>query len=165
MKSKFRIIILILSLLLLQGCSYEKPDYIHFQKKPSLQYYTNEIMSKILNNEYYSLEIYDKNVSKIIKIDDSEKIIIADFINNLTNDSYLKTIDNSEIETEVYQLRIKFKNSNNKYIINIYNDETITIFPWDGIFNEDYISMKNVPARYNLFNFCNYVKERIYLNQ
>lgn len=163
MKKILKVLSLLLCLSLLQGCSYEKPEYIHFEKKPSLNFYTNEINNKILKGKNYSIEIFDTNISKTTKIDDSEKVIIEDLINSLNNDSYKKVKKIKELEP--YQIKVKFNDKNDKYVINVYNNEYITISPWDGIFEMDYISMENVPERYNLYNFCEYIKNRSDLGQ
>lgn len=164
MKKLYSLIVLILYITLLQGCSYEKPDYVHFTNKPSLNYYIGEINNCILKGEDYTFEIFYKDVYKTIKIDDSEKVLIENFINSLTNDSYEKYTYTDEIEP--FQIRITFNNDpEEKYIIKIYNYTTISVSPWDGIYDPDIISMKNVPENYNLYNFCTYVKERVYLNQ
>ena len=90
MKKLFKAIAILLFISLLQGCSYEEPQYLHFEKKPCLNYYTKELTNKILKGESYSLEIFDTNISKTIKIDDSEKVIVEQFLDSLTNDSYKK---------------------------------------------------------------------------
>jgi len=152
---------MIILLFSLQSCSINDPKYIHFGTKESPDFYINEINSRILNSEDYSLEIFNTNLYKKIKIDDTEKVVIENFINSLANANY---IDNEKPSTqEVYQMRITFNDE--KYIINIYNESMVTVFPWDGIYDEDIINMVNVPERYNLLDFCENIEKRINLNQ
>ena len=57
-----------------------------------------------------------------------------------------------------YKLIIQFDdNSNDKYVINVYDKNTVTLFPWDGNLQEDMITMDNVPARNNIYSFCVYI--------
>ena len=57
-----------------------------------------------------------------------------------------------------YKLIIQFDdNSNDKYVINVYDKNTVTLFPWDGNLQEDIITMDNVPARDNIYSFCVYI--------
>ena len=41
--------------------------------------------------------------------------------------------------------------------INVYDKNTVTLFPWDGNLQEDIITMDNVPARDNIYSFCVYI--------
>lgn len=60
-------------------------------------------------------------------------------------------------------MRILFDDE--KYIIKVYNENIVTVFPWDGIYEEDIINMVNVPQRNNPMDFCKNIEERINLNQ
>ncbi|WP_045516751.1 DUF4883 family protein, partial [Clostridium sporogenes] len=44
-----------------------------------------------------------------------------------------------------------------KYIINVYNKQYISVYPFDGNFPMDYIDMNNIPEAYNLYNLCNFL--------
>lgn len=156
-----KLIIIILFLFLLQGCSFKDPKYIHFEEKEIPNFYINEISSKLLNGEDFSMEIFNTNLYKRIKIDDSEKIVIDNFINALTEANYL---DNEKpITRESYEMRLIFKDE--KYIIKVYSENIVTVFPWDGIYEEDLINMINIPQRYNLMDFCTNIEQRINLTQ
>lgn len=156
-----KIIIIFVFLFLLQGCSFKDPKYINFKEKESPNFYINEISSKLLNGEDFSLEIFNTNLYKKIKIDDSEKVVINNFINSLAYSNY---IDNEKpITDEIYEMRILFDDE--KYIIKVYNENIVTVFPWDGIYEEDIINMVNVPQRNNPMDFCKNIEERINLNQ
>ena len=57
-----------------------------------------------------------------------------------------------------YKLIIQFDDkSNDKYVINVYDKNTVKLFPWDGNLKEDIINMDNVPARDNIYSFCEYI--------
>lgn len=152
-----RYIFLLIIILILQGCAFDDPMYIHFEKKNSPNYYLTEIASNLGNSTPYTLELFDTNLYKTIPIAEDEGKIIKNFIQNLTSDSYETT--NEIPEKEVYQLRITFDNGEN-YIFKIYNESIVTVYPWDGIFSEDIVDMKNVPQRYNLYDFCTYIKNK-----
>lgn len=156
-----KIIIPIMIFSLLSGCYFNDPKYVNIKSKEIPNYYSNEINSKLLNNQDYSVEIFNDNLYKKTKIDDSEKVIIDNFINSLSNDSFTNT--EKPTTTEIYQIRVKFDDQ--KYIIKIYNETTVTVSPWDGIYQEDLIDMKNIPKRYNLLDFCKNVENRININQ
>ena len=48
-------------------------------------------------------------------------------------------------------------NKKDKYIINVYNKQYISVYPFDGNFSMDYIDMSNIPEAYNLYNLCNFL--------
>ena len=158
---KLSLIFIFIFIILFNGCTMDDPKYINFKEKPSLNYYCTEIHNRLLKGENYSLSIYDTNVTKLIRIDDSEKVIVDNFFSYLSNDSYQKYENITDIEP--YQFRIIFDDI--QYVIKIFNNEKVSIFPWDGTYNEDIISMTNIPARYNLYDFCEYIKNRVYSNQ
>ena len=156
MKSKKLIIFIILSLFLI-GCDINNPKYINLKKKESIDYYSNEIYFKILNNEDYTLTMFDTDVSKNTLIDKEEQVIIENFLSSLTSSNYLKNSDDIS-NKEAFHLIIEFDDS--KYIFNVYDENLVTVYPWDGVFPEDIITSENVPLRYNLYDFCNHIKNR-----
>ena len=156
MKSKKLIIFIILSLFLI-GCDINNPKYINLKKKESINYYSNEIHFKILNNEDYTLTMFDTDVSKNTLIDKEEQVIIENFLSSLTSSNYLKNSDDIS-NKEAFHLIIEFDDS--KYIFNVYDENLVTVYPWDGVFPEDIITSENVPLRYNLYDFCNHIKNR-----
>ncbi len=160
MKSKKLIIFMILSLFLI-GCDINNPKYINLKKKESINYYSNEIYFKILNNEDYTLTMFDTDVSKNTLIDKEEQVIIENFLSSLTSSNYLKNSDDIS-NKEAFHLIIEFDDS--KYIFNVYDENLVTVYPWDGVFPEDIITSENVPLRYNLYDFCNHIKNRAKLS-
>lgn len=160
---KFTIYIFLMLSLLLQGCSFSDPKYINFSEKSSPDFYTKEIYSKLLNDEEYSLELFNTNFYKNVHINKEEdNDIIENFIRSLSKDNY-KTDGIIPEEKEPYQLKITFDDS--KYVIKIYSNSTVTVSPWDGIYPEDIINIEDVPNRYNLFDFCSHIEHEWKYNQ
>lgn len=157
MKNK-KLCILLIFVFILYGCSTNDPKYINLSKKETLNYYTNEVLTNILNGENYSLKMVDTNVSKSIPISDDEKVIIENFIDSLSDSNFKKNSD-EKVDKEPFQLVITFDN-NSKYVFRVYSSELVTVFPWDGNFSEDVITSENVPIHYNLYDFCTHVKNK-----
>ena len=148
----FLTLILMLSL---NGCTVKNVQYINFSTKPNNHYYTDELKNRILNNENFTLSVFDTNLYKEIDVPIDENPIIENFISSLVNDNYsAEPIDVKE------SFRIKIVFSDNKYLIKIFNDSIISISPWDGNYKEDIISIKDLPLRYNLFDFCNHIANK-----
>ena len=153
---KINFIFIILFLLFtLNGCSFQNPKYINFSTKSSNHYYTDELENKILNNESFTLYVFDTNLYKEIEVPSDENPIIENFISSLVNDNY----SSEQIDVkESFRMKIVF--SDNKYLIKIFNDSIISVSPWDGNYKEDIISIKDLPLRYNLFDFCNHIANK-----
>lgn len=140
--------------LMLCSCTFQDPKYISLSKKPNNHYYTSELQEKLLDNNSFTLYVFDTNLYKEVKVSSDEDDIIENFIGSLTETNYL---DNNIVEKEPFRIKIVF-NDTSKYLIKVFNSSNISIAPWDGTFEEDSISMENVPLGYNLFEFCNHIQ-------
>lgn len=149
----FKFIIITLLILSLQGCVFDDPRYLNLKSKPSNYYYSNLIYKNLKNDEPFVLKVFDTDFYKYYTVDDEDKDILLSFFESLNNDNYLSELETTD--TAKYELHIEF--SNEKYIINIYDDSLITLYPWDGSFVEDILSMKGVSQYNNLYSFCSYV--------
>ena len=149
------IFIIFLLVFTLIGCSIQNPKYINFSTKPSNHYYTGELERKILNNEKFTLYVFDTNLYKEIEVPLEENLIIENFLSSLISDNYF---DEKIDMKEPFRLKIVF--DDNKYLIKIFNESIVSISPWDGNYKEDIISIKDLPLRYNLFDFCNHIANK-----
>lgn len=156
MKKISCIFVILLLFTNLIGCNLRNYQYINFSVKPNNHYYIDEIKNKILNNKKFTLYVFDSNLYKEIEVPAGENSIFEDFISSLTDENYSTEEVNIK---EPFRIRLYF-NDNDQYFVKVFNDSIISIAPWDGIFNEDIISMKNLPLRYNLFDFCNHIANK-----
>ncbi|MVX62094.1 hypothetical protein GKZ28_00060 [Clostridium chromiireducens] len=153
MKKLHYIFIVLFLFSTISGCSLQDPKYINLSVKPNNHYYIDEIRNKILNNEKFTLYVFDTNLYKEIDVPSDENIIIEDFISSLTSDNYS---DEAADKKEPYRIKLIFDDKK-QYLIKVFDDCLISVSPWDGNFKEDIISIKNLPLRYNLFDFCNHI--------
>lgn len=153
---RFNLIIITLLLLgNLNGCSSENPKYINFSTKPNNHYYTDQLENKLLADDNFTIYVFDTNLYKEIEVSKEENPIISNFISSLVSDNYCS----EEIKNkEIYRLKIVF--SDNKYLIKVFDNSVVSIFPWDGTYQEDIISIKDLPLRYNLLDFCNHIANK-----
>lgn len=151
---KIKIFFILILILTIQGCGFSDPKYINLKDKPNNSYYTNEIKEKLLNGEDYSLSIFNTDLYKNFDISEEEKDTIKNFISSLSSNNYKDDLDIKD--KEPYQMKITF-NESSKYILRIYDNNYISISPWDGIFEPDILTMEDIPTRYNLYDFCKYI--------
>ena len=78
----------------------------------------------------------------------------SQFFNSLTNASFIAKPANLPAKP-LYKIFLTF--SENKYVINIYDEKYISIYPWDGDFNMDYIDTSKMYKNYNLYGLCKYL--------
>jgi len=155
LKKLYLIFITLILIFTLNGCNVQNAKYINFSAKPNNHYYTDELKNKILNNENFTLSVFDTNLYKEIDVASDENPIIENFISSLIEVNY----SNKQINTkETYRIKIVFKDE--KYLIKVFDNSIISISPWDGNYKEDIISIKDLPLRYNLFDFCNHIANK-----
>ena len=155
MKKLYLIVITLILILTLNSCNVKNPKYINFSTKPNNHYYTDQLKNKILIDENFTLYVFDTNLYKEMEVSKDENHIIKDFVSSLISDNFF----NEEINTkEIYRLKIVF--SDDKYLVKVFENSMVSISPWDGNYKEDIISIKDLPLRYNLLDFCNHIANK-----
>ena len=151
---KLKALFIFILIISLKGCALNDPQYINLKEKPKSSYYTQEIKSKILNGTDYTLKIFNTDLYKTFDVPTDEKTVLENFINYIPTESYK---DNIELEdTEPYHIKIIFSDDT-KYLIKVYDNTTVSVLPWDGVFKEDIITMDQIPEHYNLYDFCTHI--------
>lgn len=152
-----KLLCILLLVTLLSGCVFSDPKYINLRSKPNLYYYSNEVYEKVKNNESFSLKVFDVNFYEYHDVSKEDLDILPSFLESLNNDNYVSelNVDNAKVK---YKLIIQFNNDiNDKYVINVYDKNSVSLFPWDGNLQEDIITMDDVPIRNNIYSFCVYI--------
>lgn len=155
MRKKIMLLTIIMTLtLILFSCSPLK--YIKYEK-PSLSYYTSKLYD-LSSNDNLEIQILDTNVYRTIEVDKEDIRIISDLISNLKADNFLAQIPEGLPAKSLYKLFIT--SGNDKMVLDVYGDDTITIYPWDGDFDKDCLTLKGIPNSFKMEQFCKYVFEK-----
>lgn len=141
----------------LNGCISQNSKYINFTSKPSKHYYTDELKNKVLNNENFSLSVFDTNLYKDLNVSKDESLVLDNFLNSLTEADYLP-YDSKPENKEIFRITVSF--DSDKFLIRIYDSSIIAVSPWDGNYEEDIVSMNNIPLHYNLLDFCTHIQNK-----
>lgn len=122
-----------------------------YKEKSSLNYHTENLKSNILNNDL-KIRILDMNIYSELIVDNEDERILYDLLNNLKDSNFIKkeTLPNKPL----YKFFIDL--SSEKYVIDIYGDDLITLYPWDSDINKDFLSLKDIPNAFKLEAFCQY---------
>ncbi|MCM1990647.1 DUF4883 family protein [Oceanirhabdus seepicola] len=150
--------ILLLPIILLCFLSLLYFKVYHHYEKPSKNYYINrlcyelDLENETLNNTEISLLI--TNYYKYISLPDEHKKSVI---------SSIKTFENHTFEGD-YELSNKkplfkyiIKIDDEKYVIDVYDDDFLTVYLWDGKYPKDMITMKNSYPYENLFQISEYI--------
>ena len=127
-------------------------EYSSSKKKPSEAHYSENLKElvtanisevKLIENKFYKEVILDKNSTKLI----------SDMINELD----LKAIAlplSSDIEC-LFKLHIQ--NNTQKYVIDVYGNDIISIYPWDGVYEKDFLDISSLPLSLKAESICNFI--------
>ena len=156
-----KFIILILLISLLPSCTFNDPKYLNLKEKPNIYYYSNEVYKNLKKDKKFTLKVFDVNYYQEYIVSPEDYDILLSFLESLNMDNYNNDIDISE-KTIAYKLIVEFEDS--KYLFNAYDNNTVTLFPWDGNLEEDMITMTDVSEHNNIYSFCLYVINKSHKN-
>ena len=159
------LIVTLLAFSLFTGCVARDPKYITLEKKSSPYQYSNEVYKNVRYENDFYLEVFDNNMYKTYPVDASDTDILVSFFESLNNDSYVTEYDLTDLEVQ-YKLIVNFNKSDfsEKYVFNIYDNNFVTLYPWDGNLTEDMIVMTDIPRYNNLYDYCIYIVNKAHKN-
>ena len=138
----------------LNGCVFDDPKYINFKDKPNLYYYSNEVYENLKKDYKYSIRVFDYNFYKYYDVSENDSDIMLSFLQSLTNNNYIEEAP-TDITEPLYKIIITFDNSKKStFAVDVYNNNFVSLYPWDGSLEKDNITMDGVPRYDNLYDFC-----------
>lgn len=138
---------------ILSSCSIPNKIYLN-NKKPNNFYYTNLASKNVKLISDIKISIIDMNYYKQIELDKESVTNITAFFNKLNKENFIECPKDLPQKPK-YKLIISSKNE--VYVINVYNDKYISVYPWDGAFPMDYIDMSSIPPSINLYELCKFI--------
>lgn len=148
------IIILIVIALSFTSCSYTS---FLSHKKPYNFYYTNLLTRDVkLENSFLGI-VLDTNFYKEQTLTAEQNAIAKNFILHLHRDNFISKPKDLPIKPP-YKIYFTFKKD--KYVMEIFNEKYVSVYPWDGSYPKDYINMEDMPVSYNLYSLCKYIIPR-----
>ena len=136
------------------GCNYKFSKSIFLKSKPSKYYYTNLLMKDLSLEKPQELYALYMNFYKKKDFSKEDLSTFAEFFNSLNNDSFIEKPENLPGKP-VYKIFLNF--SENKYVVNVYSENFVSIYPWDGSYSMDYIDTSKMYKAYNLYGLCKYL--------
>lgn len=151
MKKTFFYILTVFLIIFCTGCSMN-PLVSFFQgKKKSENYYTQSMINDIKKYDIKGITVLETNLQKEKKLDKDDIALFCNFLSSLKAANFKGSFQDKK---PPYKFFVETNNS--KYVINIYDEKNICLFPWDGIYDTDKIDMTDVKKLYNLYDLCTY---------
>ena len=145
---------LIILVTLLSGCTLEN---IFNREKPNSNYYTYEL-SNLISDNSFEIHILDRNVYRNISVTNEDLSILDDLLKNIKDSNYLLETPDDLPSKPIYTLFITTEKE--KMILDVYGDDLISIYPWDGKYEKDYLSLKDIQNAFKMEQFCEYIFEK-----
>lgn len=151
---KLLVFILVVISLAATGCT--NIDLLH-KTKPSAFYYANCLLKSFHTEKSVKASLIDTSYYKNHALTADEVNQTIEFLNKLTKNNFIKKPVKLPSKP-LYRMFYSF--SNTKYVIDVFNKDYISIYPWDGDFEKDYLNISSIPASCNLYNLCEYAIPR-----
>lgn len=122
--------------------------------KPSLYYYTNILAKHVKEEPSYKVSVTEKNFykNKLLSKEDSDSL--KGFISSLKGNNFI-TVPKDGLPQIKYRMIVTFPKE--KYVINLYDKSLVTVHPYDGTYDMDYLDISKLPDSYNLYKICEYI--------
>ncbi len=148
--------------LIFMGCtikigSYTINNLTVTKKKPYNFYYTNNLAKNLTLESSIKIDLLDTNFYKEKELSKEDIELVKNFAKALKKQNF---IDKPKELPEKPAYKLFFTFSKEKFIINVYNEKYISVYPWDGIYPMDYIDMEGIQPIYNIFGLCKYLIPR-----
>ncbi|WP_258880942.1 DUF4883 family protein [Clostridium tagluense] len=153
-KKSILIVVCIFFSLNLSGCNYKFNKTVFTKNKPNNYYYTNLLMKDLSLEKPTELYALYMNFYKKKDFSVEDLSSFTGFFNSLNKDNFIEKPANLS-NKPLYKIFLTF--SKNKYIINVYSQNSISIYPWDGEYSMDYIDTSKMYKAYNLYGLCKYL--------
>ena len=147
------LILLILLSISITSCTIKPTDIPITKKKPNNYYYTNLLAQSIKDDNSPKITLFEINLHKDKDLPKEGIENLLGFFKNIKQRNF---INKPTILPSKPQFKMYIITRGEKYVINVYNEKFISIYPWDGVYSMDYIDTTNLYTLYNLYGLCKY---------
>ena len=156
MNKKYRwIILLLILLLMITGCSYRKKSFF-YKEKPSVNYYTQLLQESLTKKHPEKVTIFYREFFREFTLPQNESEDVVSFINSLQTTNFME--DSSEIK-DPYKYKVYIEFDDMKFGISIFNESQVAIYAWDGNYPSDYADITDIPLSINIYGICKYFND------
>ncbi|WP_066873676.1 DUF4883 family protein [Clostridium mediterraneense] len=128
-------------------------EYINYSKKPNATYYLDKM--KETSENINSIRIVESNFFKEIEVNKKDFNLIYDMLGEINKQNILEKYELSD--NPLYRIYIDI--STDKFVIDIYGDDVISIYPWDGNYAKEIYSIKDLALSLKAESIAKYLFE------
>jgi hypothetical protein len=144
------------------GCTFKIGSYTInnltvTKKKPNNFYYTNNLTKNLTLESSIKIKLLDTNFFKEKDLLGDDITTVKKFTEALKKPNFIERPKDLP-EKPVYKLFFTF--SKEKFVVNVYNERYLSVYPWDGTYSMDYIDMAGIQPLYNIYGLCKYLIPR-----
>ena len=108
---------------------------------------------KSLDENTLSIKVLETKFNAKKTIENDDLVILKNMLKGI--DSSVR-IENPNISTQSL-FKIYINDDEKKYVIDLYGDDILSLYPWDGTTEKEFISVKKLPNSLNPESICNYI--------
>lgn len=153
-KISFFLNTLLIITILFTGCNYNFSNVSLKKTKPNNFYYTNILAKDLTLESSYKCIILNTNFYSEKELSKENVDTIKALLSSLNKNNFISKPADLPDKPD-YKIFLTF--SKEKFVVNVYNEKYICVYPWDGDFTMDYIDMTGVPASQNLYSLAKYI--------
>lgn len=127
------------------------------QNKPYNFYYTNLLAKNFLTETSVKASLIDTSYYKNHDLTKEEVTEVVTFLKKLKKHNYIKKASSIPLKP---MYRMFFTFSKEKYVIDVFNSKYVSIYPWDGTYEKDYLDISDIPPSCSPYNLCEYAVPR-----
>lgn len=146
--------IIFIIVFLFTGCTNYSNIVELNHKKPNNFYYTEILLKNLTSEKAEKCTIVETNFHKEKQLNNGNISDITKMLQSLDNKDFI-SVPKDLPAKPIYKIIFSFHDQ--KLLINIYNEKYISVYPWDGNYKMDYISVSKIPLSLNPCNLGNYV--------
>lgn len=153
-KTLYSLLLVLLMSAFFFGCGENTNTIYYNNKKPNNFYYTNLLSKNIKLKSSTKCKAIDMNYYREIELEKDNLSKIAAFLDKLNKENFIEAPHDLPQKPK---FKLSFISDNDIYVINVYNNKYISVYPWDGSYEMDFIDMTSIPASLNIFEICKFL--------
>jgi hypothetical protein len=154
-KRTMMIIIFLIILLSFTGCQIKATDLPINHKKPNNYYYTNLLIHNVNQDSSPNISILETNLHKEKVLPKEDMDSLMGFFKSIKTENFFNEKPSDLPQKPVYKIFVTANKE--KYVLDVYNEKYVAVYPWDGVYSTDYIDMSSLSNLYNLNGLCKYI--------
>ena len=130
-------------------------EYSSHKNKPT-KYYYSETLKTLVNNDIKQIKLIENKFYKEIILNKNSENLIIEMVNELDFTTTTQPLSD-DIEC-LFKLHIE--DNTQKYVIDVYGNDIISIYPWDGIYEKDFLDISSLPLSLQAESICNFILKK-----